>query len=74
MTNFLTPQIIHYLISTLGGYLGYQWADFHCGFEMTFLCEYDVNDIEAWRRRRQYQGRMEPDLQKLKKVRFFNSI
>ena len=24
----------------VGGYLGYQWADFHCGFEMTFLCEY----------------------------------
>ena len=41
----------------VGGYLGYQWADFHCGFEMTFLCEYDVNDIEAWRRRRQYRGR-----------------
>ena len=40
----------------VGGYLGYQWADFHCGFEMTFLCEYDVNDIEAWRRRRQYRG------------------
>lgn len=52
----------------VGGYLGYQWADFHCGFEMTFLCEYDVNDIEAWRRRRQYQGRMEPDLQKLKET------
>ena len=37
----------------VGGYLGYQWADFHCGFEMTFLCEFEVNDIEAWRRRRQ---------------------
>ena len=36
----------------VGGYLGYQWADFHCGFEMTFLCEYKVNEIEAWRRRR----------------------
>ena len=45
----------------VGGYLGYQWADFHCGFEMTFLCEYDVNDIEAWRKRRQFQGRMNPD-------------
>ena len=37
----------------VGGYLGYQWADFHCGFEMTFLCEYHVNEVEAWRRRRQ---------------------
>jgi len=37
----------------VGGYLGYQWADFHCGFEMTFLCEYQVNEVEAWRRRRQ---------------------
>ena len=37
----------------VGGYLGYQWADFHCGFEMTFLCEYKVNDHEAWRKRRQ---------------------
>lgn len=36
----------------VGGYLGYQWADFHCGFEMTFLCEYKVNEVEAWRRRR----------------------
>ncbi len=36
----------------VGGYLGYQWADFHCGFEMTFLCEYQVNDHQAWRRRR----------------------
>ena len=44
----------------VGGYLGYQWADFHCGFEMTFLCEYKVNEIEAWRRRRQ----MIPDLQR----------
>ena len=38
----------------VGGYLGYQWADFHCGFEMTFLCEHDVNGgNEAWRRRRE---------------------
>ena len=44
----------------VGGYLGYQWADFHCGFEMTFLCEHKVNEIEAWRRRRQ----MIPDLQR----------
>ena len=40
----------------VGGYLGYQWADFHCGFEMTFLCEYKVNDHEAWRRRRQMKN------------------
>lgn len=40
----------------VGGYLGYQWADFHCGFEMTFLCEYNVNDHEAWRRRRQMKN------------------
>jgi len=46
----------------VGGYLGYQWADFHCGFEMTFLCEYDVNDIEAWRRRRQYRGRTDQNI------------
>ncbi|XP_064119238.1 perlucin-like [Macrobrachium nipponense] len=33
----------------VGGLLGYQWADFHCEFEMHFLCEEDVNDIEPWR-------------------------
>merc|ERR1712059_222822 len=27
----------------VGGFMGYQWADFHCEFEMTFLCEYDAN-------------------------------
>ena len=27
----------------VGGFLGYQWADFHCAFEMTFLCEYQVS-------------------------------
>ena len=43
----------------VGGYLGYQWADFHCGFEMTFLCEYKVNDHEAWRRRRQMKNSAE---------------
>ena len=38
----------------VGGYLGYQWADFHCGFEMTFLCEHNVSGgHEPWRRRRQ---------------------
>merc|ERR1719419_168617 len=26
---------------TVGGFLGYQWADFHCDFQMTFLCEYN---------------------------------
>jgi hypothetical protein len=31
----------------VGGYLGYQWADFHCGFEMTFLCEHDVNPFQV---------------------------
>ena len=36
----------------VGGFLGYQWADFHCDFEMTFLCEFGVNNQVAWRRRR----------------------
>ncbi|XP_071530261.1 dromaiocalcin-1-like [Panulirus ornatus] len=33
----------------VGGLLGYQWADFHCDFEMNFLCEYRVNHIKPWR-------------------------
>ncbi|XP_068241807.1 perlucin-like isoform X2 [Palaemon carinicauda] len=33
----------------VGGLLGYQWADFHCEFDMHFLCEEDVNDNEPWR-------------------------
>ncbi|XP_042875458.1 perlucin-like [Penaeus japonicus] len=33
----------------VGGLLGYQWADFHCDFDMHFLCEYGVNDLEPWR-------------------------
>jgi len=32
----------------VGGFLGYQWADFHCDFEMTFLCEYKVNRASPW--------------------------
>jgi len=32
----------------VGGFLGYQWADFHCEFEMTFLCEYRVNRGDVW--------------------------
>ena len=36
----------------VGGFLGYQWADFHCAFEMTFLCEYEVNSQVAWRKKR----------------------
>lgn len=36
----------------VGGFMGYQWADFHCSFEMTFLCEYEVNPQMAWRKRR----------------------
>ena len=48
----------------VGGYLGYQWADFHCGFEMTFLCEYKVNDHEAWRKRRQMKHSTEFDHEK----------
>jgi hypothetical protein len=36
----------------VGGYLGYQWADFHCDFRMTFLCEHGVNPGHAWRRKR----------------------
>ncbi|KAK3885239.1 hypothetical protein Pcinc_010513 [Petrolisthes cinctipes] len=33
----------------VGGLLGYQWADFHCDFDMHFLCEYGVNDVQPWR-------------------------
>jgi len=33
----------------VGGFLGYQWADFHCDFEMTFLCEYKVNTGNPWK-------------------------
>jgi len=32
----------------VGGQLGYQWADFHCGFQMTFLCEYENNVYTPW--------------------------
>ncbi|KAG7153435.1 Perlucin-like 3 [Homarus americanus] len=33
----------------VGGLLGYQWADFHCEFDMHFLCEHGVNTVEPWR-------------------------
>ncbi|XP_069181333.1 perlucin [Procambarus clarkii] len=33
----------------VGGLLGYQWADFHCDFDMHFLCEHGVNTIKPWR-------------------------
>nr|XP_053642993.1 perlucin-like isoform X1 [Cherax quadricarinatus]XP_053642994.1 perlucin-like isoform X2 [Cherax quadricarinatus] len=33
----------------VGGLLGYQWADFHCDFDMHFLCEYSVNTVKPWR-------------------------
>ncbi len=36
----------------VGGFLGYQWADFHCDFKMNFMCEYAVNPAMTWRRRR----------------------
>jgi len=32
----------------VGGFLGYQWADFNCEFEMTFLCEFRVNRGDVW--------------------------
>jgi len=32
----------------VGGQHGYQWADFHCGFQMTFLCEYENNLHNPW--------------------------
>ncbi|CAL4128821.1 unnamed protein product [Meganyctiphanes norvegica] len=32
----------------VGGILGYQWADFHCEFNMNFLCEHGVNDAQPW--------------------------
>ncbi len=41
----------------VGGFLGYQWADFNCDFEMTFLCEHDVNPDLAWRKRRRRRKR-----------------
>jgi hypothetical protein len=31
------PQHCMYVV---GGILGYQWADFHCDFEMNFFCEH----------------------------------
>ena len=34
------PQHCMYVV---GGILGYQWADFHCDFEMNFLCEYQAS-------------------------------
>jgi len=43
------PQHCMYVV---GGVLGYQWADFHCDFEMNFLCEYQVNRQIAWKKRR----------------------
>ncbi len=41
----------------VGGFLGYQWADFNCDFEMTFLCEHDVNPDLAWRKRKRRRKR-----------------
>ncbi|XP_018006966.1 perlucin-like [Hyalella azteca] len=32
----------------VGGHLSYQWADFHCLFDMHFLCEYNVNEVTPW--------------------------
>ena len=37
------PQHCMYVV---GGILGYQWADFHCDFEMNFLCEYQASDCD----------------------------
>lgn len=32
----------------VGGWLGYQWADFHCDFQMTFMCEYKIQTKNVW--------------------------
>ncbi|XP_040564754.1 lithostathine-1-like [Lepeophtheirus salmonis] len=40
-------------IYIVGGFFGYQWADFNCDYEMTFLCEYGVNrERSAWRKKK----------------------
>ncbi|KAK8391147.1 hypothetical protein O3P69_017064 [Scylla paramamosain] len=41
----------------VGGLLGYQWADFHCEFDMNFLCEHGVNNVQVWRRKRRRRRR-----------------
>ncbi|XP_050734505.1 perlucin-like protein [Eriocheir sinensis] len=41
----------------VGGLLGYQWADFHCEFDMNFLCEHSVNQVQVWRRRKRKKKR-----------------
>ncbi|XP_023328161.1 lithostathine-1-alpha, partial [Eurytemora carolleeae] len=33
----------------VGGQHGYQWADFHCGFQMQFLCEYKNQKYPEWK-------------------------
>ncbi|KAG0710690.1 hypothetical protein GWK47_022301 [Chionoecetes opilio] len=41
----------------VGGLLGYQWADFHCEFDMNFLCEHRVTDVQVWKRKRRKRRR-----------------
>ena len=42
------PQHCMYVV---GGILGYQWADFHCDFEMNFLCEYQASGLSQVNKR-----------------------
>ncbi len=43
----------------VGGFLGYQWADFDCDFEMTFLCEEEVNPAVAWKKKKKRRRKIE---------------
>ena len=33
---------------TVAAWQRYQWADFHCDYQMTFLCEFKVNTRNVW--------------------------